>query len=131
MSSSKFIVINVLSEDVFNDCHIKGSISVPLNSLESFAENIDKHTGIIVYCSSYTCGASAQAWRKLDALGFKDILAYEGGMSEWYHAGFPVEGACSSSYLAEPVKKPDFGPEGIRTVTREELKTLMESHNLF
>ncbi len=103
----KLLLVNVLTPEYYGDCHIRGSINVPLDMIEEWAKSIDKDAPIVVYCASYTCSASLIAWQRLHALGFINIWAYEGGMNEWYNAGLPVEGTCSQSYLNEPVECSD------------------------
>lgn len=105
MNDKKLMVINVLPKDYYTDCYIKGSISVPLEELRTFAENLDRETPIVVYCASYSSTASSQAWQLLDSLGFENLWSYEGGMSEWYYFKYPMEGACSKEYLAEFVEE--------------------------
>jgi len=100
------LVINVLDKQYYDDCHIKGSINIPLDQLESRAKELDKNQTIIVYCTSYSCSASRKAWHILNNMGFKDIYAYEGGMAEWYQMGFPIEGPAKKKYLMEPSLKP-------------------------
>ena len=85
MVEKKLMLINVLPKDMYDDCHITGSINVPFERLSSFVQDLDKDQPIAVYCASYVCKSSGKAWQKLDSLGFTQIWAYEGGMAEWYH----------------------------------------------
>ena len=93
------MVINVLDKKYFDDCHIKGSMSVPLDDLKSQAASWDKNKKIVVYCASYQCSASREAFKLLDEMGFTNIAAYEGGMKEWHEKGYPTQGACQMDYL--------------------------------
>lgn len=105
---SGVIVLNVLSKEQYDDCHIKGSEHVALDELENFVQNIDKDADIIVYCSNYQCSASEWACQTLLKLGFKNVHAYEGGMAEWLSMGLPSEGPCQAGYLKKPnVKSED------------------------
>ena len=92
-------VINVLSEEAYNDCHILGSLNVPLKKLKTAAEKWNKEQEIIVYCASYTCPASKEAFKVLKELGFANIWAYEGGMKEWKQKGLDSVGPCVLDYL--------------------------------
>jgi rhodanese-related sulfurtransferase len=94
-----FVLINVLSEEYFNDCRIVGSINVPLVGLKEKAVIWDKNKTYIVYCASYVCSASSSAHDALVELGFNDVYAYEGGMKEWKARAYPSQGPCASSYL--------------------------------
>ncbi len=87
-------VINVLSKESYDNCHIKGSINIALQDLEQAVKDWDRNKNIIVYCASYKCTASADAYKQLVKLGFKKVLAYEGGIKEWQEFGYPTEGPC-------------------------------------
>ena len=90
-------VINVLSEENYKKCHIKGSTSVPLVRLKDSVAVFDKNKEIVVYCASYDCKASQQAYKLLEELGFTNIAAYEGGTKEWKEKGFETAGeACAA-----------------------------------
>jgi len=130
MEKNVLLVINVLKSAYYNDCHIKGSVSIPLNQLDDYVKDFDRQKPIVVYCSSYTCSASAAAWRKLSTLGFKNVEAYEGGMNEWYHAGLPFVGSCIQSYLAQPVVRSEKVEPGIREVSMRALEERMKSAGL-
>jgi len=95
----KLIVINALDKDSYNDCHIKGSISIPLADLAKAAQQFDKDAEIVVYCASNECPVSSKAWHLLNDLGFTNVWAYEGGMREWRHMGLPAEGECVAEYI--------------------------------
>lgn len=100
----KLLLVNVLKPDYYSDCHIRGSINVPLDTLEEWAKNVDKDAVIVVYCASYTSTICLSAWQRLHTLGFINLWAYHGGMNEWYNSGLPVEGACRQNYLNDMVE---------------------------
>ena len=95
-------VINVLDTKYFDDCHIKGSISVPLRELSDKAQAWDRAMPIVTYCAHEECTASRQALEILEDLGFSNATAYEGGMREWKVLGLPCEGPCKMDYLTPP-----------------------------
>lgn len=124
---AKLLVINALSKKYYDDCHIKGSINVPLDKLEEYSKKLDKKTPIVVYCASYSCPISEKAWRILNTLGFTSVWAYEGGIAEWCQKGFPCAGSCQEEYLGrqEKLQKHD-----VETITAEGLKKKMEEVDL-
>lgn len=123
------IVINVLSAKMYNDCHIAGSICVPFEAVEQYAqENIDQYAEIVLYCSNYMCSASGFARKKLMDLGFKNVLVYEGGTAEWIQLGYPVEGPCKLSYLKKKMEAPDELEPYV--ISAQELKKKMEKEEL-
>jgi 3-mercaptopyruvate sulfurtransferase SseA len=106
-------------------------MNVPLEELKNFAQSTPKDTPIVVYCASYMCSASAQAWHVLHELGFEHVYAYEGGMNEWYHAQLPTVGAYTMKYLKESVVQSKDGSDTmVHTVSMHELKKMMEREKL-
>lgn len=90
-----FELINVLGPESFEAKHIPGSINIPID--ERFEENMtkkvaDKKRKIVVYCASKECHASEKAAEKLDELGYKNVLKYEGGVKEWEESGYELDG---------------------------------------
>lgn len=119
---NKIIVINALTKETFEDCHIKGSINIPLDQLEGAAKKFDKDAEIVVYCASNECPVSQKAWHLLHTLGFKNVRAYEGGLREWVQKKLPTEGACAAHYLKPPFGKPLPEDPAIKKISAEELK---------
>lgn len=100
------VVINVLDKQWYDDCHIKGSINVPLEAIETYAQQLDPEASeIVLYCSNYFCTSSGYACKLLKNKGFKHVWAYEGGTAEWYQLGFPVEGPCEQEYLKKKIEQ--------------------------
>ncbi len=99
MDAGEALVVNVLDSEHFNDCHIAGTTSVPLEGLKQACADWDKDKKIVVYCASYMCSASKDAAKLLTSEGFTKVCAYEGGTKEWKEKGFPCEGACEMDYL--------------------------------
>lgn len=100
------LVMNVLDKELYDDCHIIGSVHVPFNRVEQYVRNENKDREIIVYCSNYACTTSHYVAQKLCELGFSHVYVYAGGMAEWWQHGLPVEGSATKSYLtvkAEPI----------------------------
>jgi rhodanese-related sulfurtransferase len=113
-SATKPTVVNVLPPEAYRKAHIAGSINVPLAHLKSLAGRLNKESTVVTYCAGPGCSASDKAAEQLQALGFKSVRVYKGGIQEWSAAGRPVE-------KGEPV----------RYVSRDELKSLRESGKAF
>lgn len=119
----QLVVINVLDKNLYDDCHIKGSINVLFENIEEYAKKLDKNTHVVLYCSNYMCTASGAAARIFKRNGFKNVWAYEAGMADWFYNKFPVEGKCTENYLNIQIEKPDFNEdEEIQPITTLELK---------
>ncbi len=114
-------VINVLSPETYADCHIKGSLNIPYDSLIEYTKNFPKDTEMVVYCASYVCPMSGRAATLLKDQGFTNVCAYEGGAAEWVALGYPTEGPAQMKYLHEKYNKPEDTGE-IKTISAQELK---------
>jgi len=87
-------VIHVLSRDQYQEAHIPGSYNIPVDDPD-FVEQVRRQMSgkdhkIVTYCAGYTCNASTNAAEKLEAAGFTNVYAFEGGMQEWQAANEPV-----------------------------------------
>ena len=84
---------NVLSDDFFTGELIPGSRRVPVGRVghEARSLGLDSNSEIFVYCSGPNCPQSEAAARKLAGLGFRNVHAFEGGLSAWKEAGLPLE----------------------------------------
>jgi len=102
------IVINVLDKELYDDCHIKGSMSMPFEKVkQELPKLVDKDAEVVFYCSNYMCSASGESAKMAKELGFKKAYAYEGGTAEWYQKGYPVEGSCKQGYLKGKLPAPE------------------------
>lgn len=129
MNRKDWLLINVLSNEFYNDCHLEYSINVPIEKLYLYVKDLERSQEIILYCASNTCPKSKQAWHKLNELGFANVRVYEGGAQEWFHHGFPTKGACALEYLHTPLevtrsKKVD---NKIPTISIIELKAKLDT----
>jgi rhodanese-related sulfurtransferase len=92
VNSEDFKLVEVLSEEEYEEGHIPGAINVPLDKLEALARQKLKRTDtIVVYCASYTCQASTKAARKLLEMGYNKTLDFKGGKRWWRHAGLELQ----------------------------------------
>ncbi|MEF8832730.1 MAG: rhodanese-like domain-containing protein [Candidatus Thermoplasmatota archaeon] len=85
-----FMLVHVLSEEQFRKEHIPDSINIPLGEIGRRKNELDPNKEIILYCESFDCEASPKAAEKLEKLGFRDVVDYEGGMKDWKKKGYPV-----------------------------------------
>ncbi|OGB85817.1 hypothetical protein A3J41_02965 [candidate division TM6 bacterium RIFCSPHIGHO2_12_FULL_38_8] len=95
------IIINVLDQETYIDCHIAGSINVAYDQLIENMASWDKDKEIVLYCAQSSCPKSKVAFDLLADLGFTHLSDYSGGMREWLKKGFPTTGACTMKYLHE------------------------------
>ena|SRR5690349_20998563 len=73
--------------------HLPTAVNLPLDTLERAAAAVltDKGAEVVVYCSGPTCGNSHVAQRKLEALGYGNVLVFAGGKAEWTERGNALE----------------------------------------
>ncbi|MDD4202911.1 MAG: rhodanese-like domain-containing protein [Candidatus Omnitrophica bacterium] len=87
-AGENYRLLDVLSQDSYNQGHIPGSESFPVDKInketaEGFL-SMDDH--VIVYCGSFQCSASTQAANKLTELGY-NVVDYKGGLKDWQEKG--------------------------------------------
>lgn len=97
-SEKNVVIVDVLDEDHFRQGHIRGAINMPLERIGRIAKKaLSKDDLIIVYCASMECQASTLAAQKLQALGFKNVFDYKGGLKDYKEAGLALESSFSRS----------------------------------
>ena len=96
---NNLMVINVLPEKYYNDCHITGSINAPLPDLVEQTCLWDRSQKIVVYCALEACDAGEKGAILLHCMGFAEVIDYKGGIKEWYQLNYPTEGPALSEYL--------------------------------
>jgi rhodanese-related sulfurtransferase len=81
-------VVDVLSREHYQQGHLPGALSLPLNEIDENAKDMLDHNDlIIVYCANYECTASTRAAEKLLRLGYKHVLDYKGGFADYTEDG--------------------------------------------
>jgi len=98
-NDANLLVINVLPKNLFDDCHIVGSQSIPLKELIEVVADWPRDQEIIVYCALDICDAGQKAYVLLSCMGFSNVVDYEGGIKEWFQLGYPTSGPANSAYL--------------------------------
>lgn len=72
--------------------HIKGTdLFIPYNEIDKHQDKLpnDKNTAIYLYCEGGPMGNAAA--RKLNGLGYRNLINLEGGASAWKKAGYEFE----------------------------------------
>jgi rhodanese-related sulfurtransferase len=88
-SGEDYVLLDALPEESYASGHIEGAESFPVDEInaETAAERLSKSDNIIVYCGSFSCAASTKAARKLQSLGYENVLDYKGGLKDWQERG--------------------------------------------
>jgi len=89
-----FVLVEVLGSATFAEFHLPSAINVPVD--DTFETGIqkavpDKNKTVVVYCRDIECHASAKATRRMEALGYTNLLEYHNGKDGWKAAGLSVE----------------------------------------
>jgi len=83
-SSENSLIIDVRTQDEFNDGHIENSLNFNIYDAVKFIEEIsklDKQANIHVYCKSGV--RSLQACEIIKGMGFSKVFNLIGGITEW------------------------------------------------
>lgn len=86
----KTVLLDVRTPQEYREEHIKGSILIPLQELESRLKELpqDRARKMVVYCA--VGGRSSRAVRLLKEKGFQNVYNLDGGLRAWVAAGEPV-----------------------------------------
>ncbi|NQT95588.1 MAG: rhodanese-like domain-containing protein [Candidatus Omnitrophica bacterium] len=92
-SGEGYILVDALSADSYKKGHIPGAISFPYNTIDidSAPKLLKRTDNIIVYCGGFKCEASTKAAHRLQALGYKNVVDYKGGLEDWQAQGNSLE----------------------------------------
>ena len=85
------VVLDVRTPKEFNEGHIPGAVNIDVRAAD-FDEKVaklDKNKTYLVHCAAGV--RSANACRKLESAGFKDLYDLAPGFKGWQKAGKPVE----------------------------------------
>lgn len=90
IAAGTVVLIDVRPPEEFEQGHIAGAVSVPLDELESWARAVPKRKQIVAYCRGPYCVYALQAVTELQKRGLRAWRAEE-GVAEWRAAGLPIE----------------------------------------
>ena len=76
----EFTLLDVRSPEEFQDGHLEGAISIPLEELEDHVWRLTRDDPILVYCGHGS--KSLMAARMLDRMGFL-VMAATGGLASY------------------------------------------------
>lgn len=83
-------IVDVRCRSSFNENHVVGAISMPLDSLvEQALASLELERDLYVYAD--TDEESAVAAKHLQGAGYRSVSILRGGVAAWKAAGFPVE----------------------------------------
>jgi len=92
MDAGTVLLIDVRPTEEFEQGHLPGAISVPLEEVERWARVSPKDKEIVAYCRGPYCVWAIQAVERLNGLGIQATRLRD-GVSEWRVAGLPMNTA--------------------------------------
>jgi rhodanese-related sulfurtransferase len=84
-----FKLVMAMHEWGFRAAHIPGSLHY--NTVEEAHHALELDDEIVVYCTDPACVASQFAYQWLVEAGYTNVRRYEGGLSDWAAAGYPLD----------------------------------------
>jgi len=89
------VFIDARDADAFEEGHIKGAVSLPMEAFDVQIERIlERYTldqKIITYCSGRACEDSHHLAQLLTEFGYENVSVMIDGFPGWKEKGFPVE----------------------------------------
>lgn len=82
MNNESIFLLDVRPKEEYENGHIEGAISVPMDDLELYMRGLPQNAEIIAYCRGPLCVYSALAAQKLHSKGFRAFRMDE-GLNEW------------------------------------------------
>ena len=73
---NSYKIIDVRSEEEYNNGHIKNAINIPLDKIEAHDFNLDKNDKLVIHCR--TNARSMRAIEILISKGYKDLTLAPG-----------------------------------------------------
>ena len=93
--SADVLFVDARSQKDYEDGHIPGAVSLPLDRfderIESFLKRYPLTQPIVTYCSGRACEDSHSLARFLSEAGYTDVRIFIDGFSGWKAEGNPIE----------------------------------------
>jgi len=82
MDKGEVLLLDVRPKEEFEQAHIPGAVSMPIEELEDQLATLPTHVDIVAYCRGPYCLMSAEAVKMLTAKGIK-AFRLEEGVLDW------------------------------------------------
>ncbi|GIW23363.1 MAG: hypothetical protein KatS3mg068_2370 [Candidatus Sericytochromatia bacterium] len=89
LNDKNYQFIDVREEYEYREGHIKGTKLIPLGTIESSLNFLDKNINYVMICRSGS--RSMKALKILKSNGFNNVFSMKGGMLEWAKNNLPIE----------------------------------------
>ncbi len=113
IASGQVTLLDVRTESEYRSTHIPGAKLIPVQDLGSRLDELDRETGVVVYCQYGARSATASGI--LVAYGYRGVYNMLGGIAAWMGASLPVmaepdEGESSTSLGLDLIDIPSDMP---------------------
>jgi rhodanese-related sulfurtransferase len=89
LDSESLLIVDVRERMEFAGGRIAGASSLPLGDLEKWQDGLDRSKETFVIC--HTGRRSAEAQKKLEMMGFANVVNVAGGIEAWKKEKLPVD----------------------------------------
>ena len=89
----ELVLVDALSPMSYARSHLPGAINLPLDWVDERAPRRipELSTPVVVYCSDADCDSSVLVAERLQELGYRNVMHYAEGKSDWVDAGLPLD----------------------------------------
>jgi rhodanese-related sulfurtransferase len=94
MKSGSVTLIDVRPREEFEQAHLPGAVSVPLEDVSKWAKTAPRRKQVVAYCRGPYCVYALKAVAELRKRGI-DAVRSEDGVTEWRAAGLRLQGGAS------------------------------------
>jgi rhodanese-related sulfurtransferase len=96
------VILEIEPEEEYRKGHLPGALSVPPDRVAQLVPELvpDRDVEVVTYCAHSECNDPRRAARELEALGYTNVRAYEGGKRDWVDHGFPLENESAPAVFA-------------------------------
>ncbi len=88
----KMVLIDARTPAEYQEAHITGAVNIPEKGFEQASQQLpaDKTTLLVIYCNGVKCGKSKRVAKKVQQLGYTEILVFSEGIPVWEERNLPL-----------------------------------------
>lgn len=90
INKDEAVVLDIRDRKDFNEGRITGSLNIPLNSLKSRVNELNKHKEKQIIVVDKMGQHAAMAVKQLNAEGFSNVVRLNGGITDWKASNLPL-----------------------------------------
>ncbi len=90
INKDEAVVLDIRDRKDFNEGRITGSVNIPLNSLKSRVNELNKHKDKQIIVVDKMGQHAAMAVKQLNAEGFSNVVRLNGGITDWKASNLPL-----------------------------------------